>query len=394
MSSNAVFIHHQDSKGYKFGDEHPFNPIRLTLTTELLRAAGALEPAQIIQPAAAASLPLLSLVHRLDYIEAVQSLSKDKPATAEIDEAGRYGLHTEDTPFFPGMHEAAAAIVAGSVEAADCVMSGKALHAYHMAGGLHHAFPERGSGFCVYNDAAVAIKYIQQTYGARVLYIDTDVHHGDGVQWIFYNDPDICTYSIHETGKFLFPGTGYVHEKGNDAGFGSCYNVPLEPYTEDESWLECFRQSIARIAAAFKPDVIISQHGCDAHAYDPLSHMHCSMKIYQEMPAIIHELAHKHSNGRWIALGGGGYDIWRVVPRAWSLVWLTMTDNPIASSLALEGHNERLPQSWLEQWSALSPVPLPEWWLDDLTGIPPIPRRAEIESKNRTTQQICIQDLA
>ena len=157
-----------------------------------------------------------------------------------------------------------------------------------MAGGLHHAFPERGSGFCVYNDAAIAISRIRQQFGARVLYIDTDVHHGDGVQWTFYDDPNVCTYSIHETGKFLFPGTGFVHERGIDHGFGTSINVPVEPYTEDDSWLECFSSSIEKAADAFKPDIIISQHGCDAHAYDPLSHMHCSMRIYQAMPAIIH----------------------------------------------------------------------------------------------------------
>ncbi|MFX3633375.1 MAG: acetoin utilization protein AcuC [Candidatus Pristimantibacillus sp.] len=393
MSSNALFIHHPDSARYHFGEDHPFNPIRLPLTMDLLKAAGTLHDDQIIAPAQIASQDLLSLAHRPDYLEVVQHLSKSKHSSLLSEEADWFGLNTEDTPYFPGMHEAAAAIVAGSVEAADLVLSGKAPHAYHMAGGLHHAFPERGAGFCIYNDAAVAIKHIRNTYGARVLYIDTDVHHGDGVQWIFYNDPEVCTYSIHETGKFLFPGTGYVHEKGADLGFGACFNVPVEPYTEDDSWLECFRSSIEKVTEAFKPDVIISQHGCDAHVYDPLSHIHCSMRIYNEMPAIIHQLAHQHAGGRWIALGGGGYDIWRVVPRAWSLVWLTMIDHPITKALAVTGQNERLPQIWLDKWSKLSPVELPEYWLDDVTSIEPIPRRTEIESKNQIIRDIAIQDL-
>ncbi|WP_042160023.1 acetoin utilization protein AcuC [Paenibacillus gorillae] len=393
MSSNAVFIRHPESALYKFGEEHPFNPIRLTLAGELLQSANALQEEAIVIPAYTADHSLLTLVHRPDYVDIVEKLSEDHPSPDDIGAAAKYGLDTEDTPFFPGIHTAAAAIVAGSVEAADQVMSGKALHAYHMAGGLHHAFPDRGAGFCVYNDAAVAIRHLRQTYNARVLYIDTDVHHGDGVQWVFYDDPQVCTYSIHETGKFLFPGTGFVHEKGTDAGFGTCFNVPVEPYTEDDSWLESFRESVEKVAAAFKPDIIISQHGCDAHAYDPLSHIHCSMRIYKEMPAIIHELAHRYAGGRWAALGGGGYDIWRVVPRAWSLVWLAMTDHPIAAALEEEGSNAPLPQQWLDRWKPLSPEELPEWWLDDWSEVPPIPRREEITNKNRAVRLIAVQDL-
>lgn len=392
MSSDALFFYHPDCSGYRFGEEHPFNPLRLALTIDLLKAAGALTEEQIALPAHDPDNGLLTTVHRADYVNAVKSLSGANPGPEPDRLAKQYGLNTEDTPFFPGMHHAAAAIVSGSVAAADAVMSGRVQHAYHLAGGLHHAFPERASGFCVYNDAAVAINHIRRTYGAKVLYIDTDVHHGDGVQWVFYDDPDVCTYSIHETGKFLFPGTGFVHEKGIDNGFGACFNMPLEPYTEDDSWLESFTITLNKVVAAFKPDVIISQHGCDAHAYDPLSHIHCSMRIYAEIPAIIHKLAHDYTNGRWIALGGGGYDIYRVVPRAWSLVWLTMTEHPLAEA-AVSGTTKRLPEGWLSKWASSSPVPLPPHWLDDPLLIEPMPRRAEIEQMNRKTQAIVIQDL-
>lgn len=392
MASNAVFIYHSDSNGYKFREDHPFDPLRLTLTIDLLKAAGALPDELIESPPAHSVDDLLALVHRTDYLNAVERLSNISDNDESSSIAQQYGLDTEDTPFFPGIHKAASAIVSGSVAAADAVMSGRALHAYHLAGGLHHAFPDRASGFCVYNDAAVAIKHIRQTHGAKVLYIDTDVHHGDGVQWVFYDDPDVCTYSIHETGKFLFPGSGFVHEKGVDKGFGACYNVPLEPYTEDESWLESFNVTLRKVIAMYKPDVIISQHGCDAHAYDPLSHIHCSMRIYAEMPAIIHELAHAYTDGRWIALGGGGYDIYRVVPRAWSLVWLTMIDHPIAEAIAA-GQEQCLPERWLQKWASSSPFKLPHQWLDDVTGIEPIPRRSEITDKNRAVQAIVIQDL-
>lgn len=392
MALDAVFIHHSDSSGYKFGEEHPFDPLRLTLTIDLLKEVNALRAEQIEVPPAYSEEELLSLVHRTDYLNAVKQLSGNDPLDNCSTVARQFGLHTEDTPYFPGIHKAAMSIVRGSVAAADAVMTGRVKHAYHLAGGLHHAFPDRASGFCVYNDAAVAIKHIRQTYHARVLYIDTDVHHGDGVQWVFYDDPDVCTYSIHETGKFLFPGTGFVHEKGVDHGFGACFNVPLEPYTEDESWLESFNVTLRKVISAFKPDVIISQHGCDAHAFDPLSHMHCSMRIYAEIPAVIHELAHTHTDGRWIALGGGGYDIYRVVPRAWSLIWLTMIDHPITDALAA-GEEQLLPERWLKHWSSLSPFELPTKWLDDPTDIEPIPRRAEITDKNRVIQSIVIQDL-
>ncbi|MBM7563551.1 acetoin utilization protein AcuC [Paenibacillus sacheonensis] len=392
MAAKAVYIHSPDAERYKFNQEHPFNPIRLALARHLLEAAGALEPDQIVQ-AGFAGDDMLQLVHRADYVEAVRSLSVSSPAPAVAAKADSYGLGTEDTPYFPGMHEAAAAIVGGSVLAADIVMSGQAEHAYHMAGGLHHAFPDRGSGFCVYNDAAIAIAHIRKQYGARVLYIDTDVHHGDGVQWTFYADPDVCTYSIHETGKYLFPGTGFVSERGMDAGFGMAINLPLEPYTEDDSWLESFRLTIERAADVFKPDVIISQHGCDAHAFDPLSHIHCSMRIYQTMPLIIRELARTHTNGRWIALGGGGYDIWQVVPRAWALVWLAMTEHPLAERLSDSAANEPLPLSWQHYWLPIAERALPTDWLDDLSGWQPMPRREEIEARNKEITSIVLQQL-
>ncbi|MEK3884449.1 acetoin utilization protein AcuC [Paenibacillus sp. PL2-23] len=392
MGSEAIFIHHSDSSGYKFHDEHPFDPIRQTLTIDLLMDAGALTKEQIISPDYRLSEQQLGWIHRHDYLQAVKQLDVEDDPRSKAVMAEPFGLQTEDTPFFPGLHKAASAIATGSLEAAEAVMSGQAKHAFHMAGGHHHAFPDRASGFCVYNDAAIAIAHIRRNYNARVLYVDTDVHHGDGVQWSFYEDPDVCTYSIHETGKFLFPGTGFVHEKGVDAGFGACYNMPLEPYTEDDSWLESFNITLRKVIAAFKPDIIISQHGCDAHAFDPLSHIHCSMRIYEQIPAIVHELAHAYTEGRWVALGGGGYDIWRVVPRAWAHVWLEMTEHPLSAQIR-QGSQVPLPPSWLERWKDRSPVPLPDYWQDNMADIPAIPRRSIITEQNRAVQSIVIQDL-
>ncbi|MNS39240.1 Acetoin utilization protein AcuC [compost metagenome] len=290
------------------------------------------------------------------------------------------------------MHEASSYIAGGTLTAVKAVMSGSATHALHLGGGLHHALLAKAAGFCVYNDAAVAISYVREKYKARVLYIDTDVHHGDGVQWSFYSDPEVCTYSIHETGKYLFPGTGFVNERGEHLGYGSAVNLPLQPYTEDDSWMECFTESIRRVAAYFKPDLIISQHGCDAHAMDPLSHMHCSMNIYNRMPELIHELAHTYCGGKWVAVGGGGYDIWKVVPRAWSLLWLEMSDHPLKKKL--QNHPlTPLPDEWIRRWQPQAPVTLPSEWLDDLSRWEAIPRRDEITAKNRETLAVALQDM-
>ncbi|MGZ9587033.1 acetoin utilization protein AcuC [Paenibacillus marinisediminis] len=387
--TGAVYVFHPDALKYRFNAEHPFDQTRLMMTHDLLNRIGALQPEKHLVPASA-SLEALQLIHRSDYIEAVQQLSKPLPDPDWIVRADVYGLHTEDTPYFEGMHTAAAAIVGGTVAACESVMSGRAEHALHLGGGLHHAFPDKGAGFCVYNDAAIAIEVVRQKYQARVLYIDTDVHHGDGVQWSFYTDSNVLTYSIHETGKYLFPGTGFVHERGVGEGFGACVNVPLEPYTEDESWLETFAATIEQVARTFKPDLIVSQHGCDAHAFDPLSHMHCSMKIYLEMPKIIHQLAHTYCDGKWVALGGGGYDIWRVVPRAWSLLWLEMSDHPLAQQLAVDPLKP-IDEEWVQTWQTHSPVLVPTTWLDPVEMWEPMPRREIIRHNNAKVKELALE---
>lgn len=392
MKERAVFVYSEQELAYRFHEHHPFNQRRLAVTVDLLQTLGALPAASVIPPAVIGEQDLLR-IHTKTYLEAAQRLSLTETSDEELQEAAaRFGLGTEDTPCFPGMHEASARLAGGTLLAAEQVMSGRAVHALHLGGGLHHAHPGRASGFCVYNDAAAAIAAVKAAYGVKVLYVDTDVHHGDGVQWVFYADPRVCTFSIHETGKYLFPGTGGVQERGEGDAFGSSVNVPVEPYTEDDSWLECFTETLERIAASFQPDLIVSQHGCDAHAFDPLSHIHCSMRIYLEMPRIIHRLAHRYCEGRWVALGGGGYDIWRVVPRAWSLLWLEMTDHPLLESLRSDSRFT-LPPAWLARWQPSSPHPLPKMWLDPLSEWKPIPRRKEIERKNRQMAELALMYL-
>lgn len=367
---HAVFVFSEDQLGYKFSENHPFNQKRLVLTIDLLREMNAL-PDDLIVPARVASDEELLLAHDQRYIDIVK-----KASHGEItDEAGEsYGIGTEDTPIFANMHEASARLVGGTLTAVDYVMEGKAQHALNLGGGLHHGFRGKASGFCIYNDSSVAINYMKKKYGARVLYIDTDAHHGDGVQWSFYDDPDVCTVSIHETGRYLFPGTGNINERGSGQGYGTSFNFPIDAFTEDESFLEIYRTAMKEIIEFFKPDVILSQNGADAHYLDPLTHLYGTMNIYKEIPKIAHEMAHKYCEGRWIAVGGGGYDIWRVVPRAWSYVWMEMNNFPLPTG--------PLPSQWMERWQPESPVPLIGTWEDPKNMYKPIPRKEEITDKN------------
>lgn len=378
IKKEAVFIYSPDQLDYKFSETHPFNQKRLQLTMDLLHKNNSLSEVDIIEPRIASDEELL-LGHDAAYIDIVKRAGH---GYLNEGEGESYGIGTEDTPIFKNMHEASAMFVGGTLTACDYVMQGKSQHALNLGGGLHHGFRGKASGFCIYNDSTVAIKYMQKKYSARVLYIDTDAHHGDGVQWSFYDDPTVCTLSIHETGRYLFPGTGGVTERGNGDGYGTSFNLPIDAFTEDESFLELYEQSIREVIAHFKPDVILTQNGADAHYLDPLTHLYSTMKIFKEIPRIAHELAHEFCEGRWVAVGGGGYDIWRVVPRAWSLIWLTMTDQEIPSG--------PLPSEWLENWQEESPVTLIPTWEDPDDLYEPIPRKAEITEKNAQILEKCL----
>ncbi|UOQ46431.1 acetoin utilization protein AcuC [Halobacillus salinarum] len=370
MTCNTGFVYADSVTSYRFKDDHPFNQMRVVLTKELLEASGALESTSIINPRSATD-DELSLAHSRKYIDAVKRAGK---GLVPGDEGLEYGIGTEDTPVFKDMHEAAALLVGSTLTAIDAVLEGKVEHALNLGGGLHHGFERKASGFCIYNDGAVGIKYIRKNYNYRVLYVDTDAHHGDGVQWAFYNDPNVCTLSIHETGRYLFPGTGNVNERGLKEGYGYSFNVPIDAFTEDESFLQVYESAFKEVVEYFKPDVIITQNGADAHFLDPLTHLCGTMNIFERIPALAHELAHKYCQGKWIALGGGGYDIWRVVPRAWSQIWSIMQ--------GLEPFKGKLPDQWLKKWQESSPVVLPEHWHDPADSYKPIPRKQEITEKN------------
>lgn len=373
MKKDAVFIYSDELLSYRFSNEHPFNQMRLKLTLDLLKGINRISEDDIVVPRRATDEELL-LNHTHDYIQAVKKASRGE---LPEEQAINFGLGTEDTPIFRGMHDASSLLVGGTLTAVDEVMSGNVQHALHLGGGLHHGFQGKASGFCIYNDSAVAIHYLRKKYNARVLYVDTDAHHGDGVQWSFYDNENVCTFSIHETGRYLFPGTGNVNEWGSGKGYGYSFNIPLDAFTEDDSFITAYTTAFREIANYFKPDVILSQNGADTHYFDPLTHLSTTIRTFREIPKLAHEIAHQYCDGRWIAVGGGGYDIWRVVPRAWSIIWLEMTNHKIPRG--------KLPATWLEKWQAKAPVTLVEHWEDPENLYPPIPRKKEIEEKNRQT---------
>ncbi len=375
----SKYIYSNELLNYRVSDSHPFNQMRLVLTTDLLKSLGVLDDSEMVA-ARKATDEELKLVHTEDYIEAVKQAGLGTLSQAKCDS---YGLNTNDTPNFKAMHDSSAWLVGGTLTACDIVMTGVDRTACNLGGGLHHGFQGRASGFCIYNDSAVAIEYMKQKYGARVLYIDTDAHHGDGVQWSFYSDNQAFTYSIHETGRYLFPGTGGINEKGEGEGYLYSMNVPIDAYTEDESFLHCFKESVAVACRFFKPDVIVSQNGADAHYLDPLTHLHCTHRIFEEIPRIVKQLADEHCAGRWIAVGGGGYNIFQVAPIAWSQVWLAMKDIPAPTG--------KLPEQWIHKWQDQSALTLPESWDADDQDYQVIPRRAEITEKNERMLERIIQ---
>ena len=311
--------------GYDFGPGHPMHPSRLDLTHRLSVALGLLDHDDVeVRPARYATDEELLSVHTRDLLEEVKAASADPRAAR-----GRQGVGTEDTPAFAGMHDASRLAVGATIEACDAVWSGAVPRAVNIAGGLHHAMPEAASGFCVYNDIAVGIQRMLDQGAERVVYLDLDVHHGDGVERCFWNDPRVLTISLHETGRALFPGTGFPGDTGGPRAQDSAVNVALPPGTGDEGWLRAYQAVVPAVVRAFAPEVLVSQHGCDTHYSDPLAHLSLSMDALATACGWVGELVDDHASGRWVSLGGGGYQLVEVVPRAWSHLVGVATGRPV-----------------------------------------------------------------
>ncbi|HET6712674.1 MAG TPA: acetoin utilization protein AcuC [Actinomycetota bacterium] len=338
MSATAGLVVAPEARIYDHGPGHPLRPQRVLLTWDLI-AEYELDraPGVVRLGAEPADDDSLMLVHTREYIDATREAGHGAEGSW-----GRFGYGPGDNPIFDRMHEAGAIVAGASLAAARAVLSGEVAHAFNAAGGLHHAMPGRASGFCVYDDPAIAIAWVLTQGVERIAYVDVDVHHGDGPQAIFWDDPRVLTVSIHEYAPEIgfFPGTGGLSERGGPNAPGSAVNLPLPPGTSDEGWLEAFRTAVPSIVRDFGPDVLVTQLGCDTHTSDPLAHLGLTTGAYRTTASVLHELAHDAAGGRWIATGGGGYQWARVVPRAWTLYFAEM---------AGATPPDEIPEGWIER---------------------------------------------
>ena len=327
MSDALTVVWDDGLRAYDFGPGHPLAPIRVQLAMRLSIDFGLLTAPRVSvhTPVTPASMDDLLRVHDPAYIEAVRRASDD-PHVVDV----MHGLGTSDDPVFAGMHGASSLVAGATLAAAVAVQSGTAQHAINIAGGLHHAMPATASGFCIYNDIGIAIAWLLAQGIERIAYIDVDVHHGDGVQTMFYDDPRVLTISLHEDPRSLFPGTGFPYETGGINAPGSAVNVALPAGTGDQGWLRAFHAVVPDVLEVFQPQVIVSQHGCDSHFEDPLAHLTLSIDGQRMSYEAIHRWAHRYCDGRWIAVGGGGYEWVNVVPRAWTHLIAEAAGAPIA----------------------------------------------------------------
>jgi acetoin utilization protein AcuC len=338
MSGGAQLMWDEAVTGYDFGPGHPMDPVRLGLTMRLVEAFGLPSASGLkVVGGTPAGDSTLRLVHRSDYIDTVRRISAD-PRSAD----GSYGIGTEDDPAFAGMHEVSALIAGQSVGVAEAVWRGDVLHGVNFAGGLHHAMPGGAAGFCIYNDASLAIARLLELGAERVAYVDVDVHHGDGVQAAFWDDPRVLTVSLHEHPRMLFPGTGWPEETGGEKAEGGAVNVAIPPGTSDGGWLRALHAVVPELLRSFRPQVLVTQHGADTHIEDPLAHLAVTVDAQRAAAMACHDWAHEYAEGRWVALGGGGYAIVDVVPRSWTHLVAIAAGEPIPPQTAI-------PEDWRSQ---------------------------------------------
>jgi len=324
----TALIYSDEWRRFDYGAEHPLRMERLALTWSLMEAYGltSLPRAKVLAPEPA-ELDVMARFHNREYLEILGAVS----AGDWVPHAARHGLGPGDNPIFPGLWEAAQLTAGGSILAARLVADGEADRAFHFAGGLHHAMPDRASGFCYVNDAVLAIMKLRER-GWRVAYVDIDAHHGDGVQFAFYRDPDVLTISTHERGDRLFPGTGFVVEVGEAEGLGYSVNLPLQPFTDDLVYQPAFEAVVPPLLRAFRPDVLVMQLGIDSHRTDPLTHLSLTVQGFTSVVKRLLALV-----PRVVALGGGGYDLPNVA-RAWAAAWAAMNEVTLAEALPPDCH--------------------------------------------------------
>jgi acetoin utilization protein AcuC len=362
-----VFVSSPDLWRAGFGGKHPLKPERLARTVALLTAYGALDApnVEVITPRVASDEELARF-HTLDYIDAVRRLSTGDDHVS----AYRYGFGPGDNPAFRGMFEAAGLKAGGGIQSAERLLAGDCDVAFNFSGGLHHAAPSRASGFCIFNDAAVAIAYLVSE-GRRVAYVDIDAHHGDGVQNAFYDTDQVLTISLHQDGRTLFPGTGFVEETGSGPGEGYSVNVPLAPNTDDPTYLWAFREIVPPLVRRYAPDVLVTQLGVDTHFRDPLTHMALTTEGHAALYTVFSELTMRGPLPAipWLACGGGGYNL-DVVPRSWALAFGVMSG---------QSFPDALPEAYRAAYGGI--------WLHDHEG-PALDRATRTEARRRAEEVV------
>lgn len=341
MADSVALVTVDDiAKAYDFGASHPLRPERVLLTYDRIRELRLLDLPHVEEISyRSATDDEVRAVHAPDFVDVVKGIDS---GAVEPRAGFEFGLGTSDNPIFNGMHKASLAVCGASITAAEAVASGRVAYAFNPAGGLHHARRAEASGFCIYNDPAVAIaKVLELRPNWRVMYVDVDVHHGDGVQWIFYDEPRVTTVSLHQSGKYLYPGTGFPGELGDGKARGTSVNVPLLPYTGTDDYLWALEEVLTKVAAAFRPDLIVTQLGADTHHGDPLANLGLTMSAYPRMARILHDVADGSCGGRWVATGGGGYQAETVVPKVWTIHFAEMCGAP-----------DSIPEEWLYDHAA------------------------------------------
>lgn len=334
----------EDLLEYNFGAGHPMAPLRLGLTHLLMESLGVLEGFDV-QPVESAADEALLRVHEPEYLAAVRAAGQGQVNSAR-------GLGEDDNPIFGQIHQAGARIAGSTLAAASAVWEGRTSRALSLAGGMHHAMPGRASGFCVYNDISVAIAALLDAGAERVAYVDLDAHHGDGVERSFWDDPRVLTISVHQHPGTLFPGTGFAQDVGGPRARGTAVNVALEPGSDDGSWLRAIDAVVEPLLQEFAPQLLITQHGCDSHPLDPLAELAVSVDAQRQGALLMSRYADAHAQGRWVATGGGGYEIVSVVPRVWAHLAGVVAGRPIDPQTAV-------PAFWREQIRALADVEAP-----------------------------------
>ncbi|MGA8542505.1 MAG: acetoin utilization protein AcuC [Thermoplasmata archaeon] len=339
-------------RAYDLGIDHPFSERSRALAAELFAASteglppGTVEWIRRVPPASQASLELF---HRPEYLAYIEGASgRETPII----------LDTGDTPSFPGCYEEAARLVCGATRGLESVLE-HSVPAFHPAGGLHHAHPDRASGFCIFNDVAIAVAEAVRA-GRRVAYLDIDAHHGDGVMYGFYNSGRVLDIDFHQDGRTLFPGTGFPREAGSGDGAGLKVNVPLPPLTGDEALVPLFRRIVPPMLRAFRPEVIVLQHGVDGHVGDALAHLQYTPAAYVQVDAIVLELARELCQGRVLVTGGGGYRA-SAVSRVLARAGLAFAGRPIP-----QGHSA-LPEAWRALYRESTGELPPKTWEDPET---------------------------